>query len=130
SGFFFFKYTGKLWTGFAWIAGAFAAMGINYAAIANPDDPSRFSINFGYFLMAVTVLLPSILLLIKQRWQNVQWVLFALISFALALWFRIVDHEAWLPMGTHFLWHSFGALANFGMFMYAYLVVEAEEQAV
>ena len=38
----------------------------------------------------------------------------ALIVFAVAAWFRTIDLNApvsFLPMGTHWLWHIFGAIA-------------------
>ncbi len=31
-----------------------------------------------------------------------------------------VDTEAYLPMGTHFLWHTFGAVATSLIFLYIY----------
>ena len=42
--------------------------------------------------------------------------------FGLALFSRIIDLrlDLGLPMGTHWLWHTFGALACHQMFNYLY----------
>lgn len=130
SGFFFYQFTGKTWAGIIWLIGAFVALGINYWFAGDRDNPSSFSINLGYFLMALTVLLPTFMLLVKTKFSGGLWVLLALMSFGFALFFRIIDPESWLPMGTHFLWHVFGAIANLCMFMYVYEVVQQKEQAI
>ncbi|MEL7535411.1 MAG: hypothetical protein AAFN10_29250, partial [Bacteroidota bacterium] len=106
------------------------ALGSNYWFAGERDNPSSFSINLGYFLMALTVLLPTFMLLVKTKFSGGLWVLLALMSFGFALFFRIIDPESWLPMGTHFLWHVFGAIANLCMFMYVYEVVQRKEQAI
>lgn len=77
-------------------------------------------INVNYAIMGILVLLPTLLLLVKHRFFQWQWVMFALGGFALALFFRISDHWSMLPMGTHFLWHVFGALAGHFMFQFIY----------
>ena len=59
--------------------------------------------------------------LIYTHWKAVKWVRFAVLSFVFALTFRIVDKWEWLSFGTHFLWHTFGAVATFCMFNYIYL---------
>lgn len=75
----------------------------------------NYFVNVNYALMALLVLLPVILFLIKTRWKNGGWVAVALVAFVFALTFRIADKWAWLPVGTHFLWHIFGAVASFCM---------------
>lgn len=84
------------------------------------DNPSLF-INVNYAIMASFVLFSVVSYLIYTQWKAGKWVGFALLSFALALTFRIVDKLEWLSFGTHFLWHTFGAAATFCMFNYIYL---------
>ncbi len=70
--------------------------------------------NVEYALIATVVLAPLILHLIKRHWRGIRLVALAVGAFSIALAFRILDHEpimAWMPMGSHWLWHSFGGLA-------------------
>lgn len=78
-------------------------------------------ININYAMMAALVLLPVLAYLIHTKWADGKWVAYALIAFIVALTFRIADKWGWLNSGTHFLWHTFGAIASFCMFNYIYL---------
>jgi len=46
--------------------------------------------------------------------------------FSIAIFFRTIDNteisREFFPMGTHFLWHTFGALAVHAILSYVYLV--------
>lgn len=86
-------------------------------------------INVNYALLALIVLLPLLSYLIYTKWQAAKWVGFALLAFVLALTFRVVDRWAWLSIGTHFLWHSFGAIATYCMFQYIYLTQRSTQVA-
>lgn len=81
----------------------------------------HFFINVNYALLAAMVLLPVLSYLMYTKWKAGKWVGFAFLAFILALTFRIVDKWALLSFGTHFLWHSFGAIATYCMFNYIYL---------
>jgi len=85
------------------------------------NDPHLF-ININYALMALLVLLPVTAYLSHTNWQHGKWVGFALAAFIIALTFRITDQRVNFKFGTHFLWHTFGAVASFCMFNYIYLV--------
>ena len=78
-------------------------------------------VNVNYAMMAALVLLPVLGFLIKTKWKNGKWVGIALLSFIIALTFRIADKWEIVSFGTHFLWHTFGAIASFCMFNYIYL---------
>jgi hemolysin III len=82
---------------------------------------SHLFVNINYAIMAMLVLLPALNYLIYTKWKAGKWVGYALLAFVLALTFRIADKWEWLSVGTHFLWHSFGAIATFCMFNYIYL---------
>jgi len=79
-------------------------------------------ININYAVLAGLVLLPVLGYLITTRFKNGRWVAFALVAFILALTFRIADGWGWMEWGTHFLWHTFGAVAAFCMFQYIFLI--------
>lgn len=81
-------------------------------------------ININYAVMASVVLLPVVAFLVKTEFRNAKWVGFALLAFVAALTFRIADGWHWLSSGTHFLWHTFGAIAAFCMLQYVFLVNE------
>ena len=81
-------------------------------------------ININYAVLAGIVLLPVLGYLISTSFKSGKWVGFALLSFIFALMFRVSDKWGWLPqgIGTHFLWHTFGAIACFCMFKYIYQI--------
>lgn len=79
-------------------------------------------ININYGFLAAMVLFPVLAWLIKTKFRYGKWVGIALLAFIAALTFRVADPWHWLPWGTHFLWHTFGAIAAFCMFQYIYLV--------
>lgn len=78
------------------------------------------AININYAMMALLVLIPLLLFLIRHQFRNAVYVFTALLMFILALFFRIYDDAHWLPMGTHFLWHCFGAMACHLVFLFIY----------
>ena len=72
------------------------------------------SINASYFLSGTLFFLPILLLLIRNKWKGSGLAIACLCSFVVSLFFRQID--AWHPplfsIGTHFLWHLFGALGS------------------
>lgn len=83
-------------------------------------------ININYAILAAIVLFPVTGYLVTTKFANGKWVGFALVAFILALTFRVADGWGWLSTGTHFLWHTFGAIAAFCMFKYLYLINTAD----
>lgn len=94
------------------------------------DGTIQLYININYAILASLVLFPVLGYLIKTKFNNGMWVGFALIAFILALTFRIADGWQWLERGTHFLWHTFGAVAAFCMFQYLYLINKKETRYI
>ncbi len=99
---------------------AYIAFQVIFRKMMMMDNPQLF-ININYAMMASLVLLPVLANLIHTKWNYGRWVGIALGSFVIALTFRIADKWALLSIGTHFLWHVFGAIASFCMFNYIYL---------
>jgi hemolysin III len=81
----------------------------------------HLSITLNYLLLGISILLPLLFYLYLQKWRNLKLVLFSLISFCLALFFRLIDVYDILPFGTHFLWHTGGAFATWFIVKYIYL---------
>jgi hypothetical protein len=92
-----------------------------------PEHNGHLRANVNYAVLGLTVLIPTYLMLLKIKFQNWHIVAMAIASFCLALFFRVADHWAILPMGTHFLWHTFGAVAGNFMFLFMYRTKLMEE---
>jgi hypothetical protein len=94
------------------------------------NNTGHGNINMNYALMALTVLVPIFLFLRQKKFRNGYLIAAALCAFLSALLFRIVDYDKWLSMGTHFLWHLFGALACHLLFLFVYRSYSPEPEAV
>jgi predicted membrane-bound mannosyltransferase len=86
--------------------------------------PAHQAINLGYASLAALILTPLVFLLARTRFRHGLWVLAALGSFGVALFFRYAD--TWRPpllaVGTHWLWHLFGAVTTALLLEYLYRV--------
>lgn len=83
--------------------------------------PDEYRISFGYVITAITVLTPFIWYCYKTQWKNAQLILYGCLIFAVAVTFRTLDNTmVLLPMGTHWLWHTFGGIAVFYLLLYIY----------
>jgi hypothetical protein len=84
--------------------------------------PPHYGITLSYGSLAFLILVPTAVLLVRTRFRDAGLIGLALGSFGLALFFRFAD--AWrpplLPMGTHWLWHLFGAATTAAMMEYLY----------
>ena len=77
--------------------------------------------SIGYIATAIGILLPIILYFFTNKKEQWGYVLLAVLSFGFAISFRILDNFMYiLPMGTHWLWHTFGALSVFFLMNYIY----------
>jgi hypothetical protein len=67
-----------------------------------------------YLLLAIFILVPLVIQLIRTRFRHGRLIALALVCFGWALLFRFLDalRPPLLPMGTHWLWHSFGAITT------------------
>jgi hypothetical protein len=89
----------------------------------------QLSINLSYASLAVLVLTPIGLVLWRTRFRYGGWVAVGLISFAMAWVFRLTDQYSaeYLTTGTHWLWHTLGAVSTAAMIRYFY-AVEGEKK--
>ena len=83
------------------------------------DDSVQTSV--GYVGTALGLLLPVITYFLTTRSANWVYILLAFLSFGFAISFRVLDGFMYvIPMGTHWLWHSFGALSVFFLMSFIY----------
>ena len=114
----------------SWIPSTTAVLGLVALESLNWSFvPERLATNVSYSIMALTVLIPTFLILRKMAFQGWQNIVLAFVFFAMALFFRIVDKQGILPMGTHFLWHTFGAVATFFMFRFVWILEKRSKLA-
>ncbi len=81
-------------------------------------------VNLAYASLALVVILPLAVVLVRTRYRHVGWVVGALASFGIAWFCRLVDGGTYDPlqMGTHWLWHTFGAITTLAITEYFYLL--------
>ncbi len=77
-------------------------------------------VNISYASLAVVLLVPLVVALVRTRFRHGGLVLAALASFAIAWFMRLADNSGYgdLPMGTHWLWHVFGAITTVALMEY------------
>lgn len=90
---------------------------INFTAV-----PDWLNTSTSYGILALFILVPLSIALLKTKFLYGSYPAIALLAFMLALTFRLLDPHADDLIGfcTHFLWHSFGAVACHAMFMYLF----------
>jgi hypothetical protein len=123
--------TVRMWrrSGWLYVVGAVAVyLGTSYTLFQLvPLRNRHVAVNLNYAALAVMILLPMALALVKTRFRHGGWVAAALVSFVIAWFFRLVDLKmgAYLPMGSHWLWHTFGAVTT-ALLIEFYYRVEGE----
>lgn len=82
------------------------------------------AVNVSYASLAIVVIIPLAGMLIRTRFRHIGWVAAGLASFGIGWFFRLVDERIgpYLAMGSHWLWHTFGALATAFLIEYFYRV--------
>lgn len=109
-----------------------AALGINFltfflirGGIELLGLPAQHSISLGYLGQSLVILVPLYLFLQRTQFFGGRFVGLSLVSFGLAVFFRWADSwpQPLLPVGTHFLWHSFGCGAAAYLIMYWYKLI-------
>lgn len=76
--------------------------------------------NVNYALIVISAICPLGLYLQQTRFIFGKWVFISIGFFCIALFFRIADSWNLVHTGTHFLWHTFGAVATQAIFLYLY----------
>lgn len=117
--YFFVKVLPKWWYTIPIMVGLFALQGLVRMSL-----PVHASITIGYAMMGGMILLPLGWYLARTRFANGHYVLLALASFGIALFFRNADLQQppLLSMGTHWLWHLFGSFSCHLLLMFIWRV--------
>jgi hypothetical protein len=91
--------------------------------------PEHMAINLSYLITGIITGLPLIIILFKERFRGWITIVLTIGCFILALIFRQADplKISFLPMGTHFLWHSFSALGAYFILVYLYQLQSARK---
>jgi hypothetical protein len=118
----------RLWGGRGWwfvpgVALFYFAVNMFLFRVVKPRD-IQLGVNISYASLALVVLTPIVLVLLRTRFRYAGWVVAGVISFAIAWFFRLVDRDtgSYLPMGSHWLWHTFGAITTVLIIEYFYRV--------
>ena len=108
----------RLWhmAGWLYLGGAVVlnvGVGFLLMNLIRPRNP-QLAINLNYATIALAVVLPMVFVLVRLRFRHLGLVAASLISFGIAWFFRLVDQYigVYLPMGSHWLWHTFGAIST------------------
>jgi hypothetical protein len=121
----------RLWRrkGYLYIAAGVAGLvgfGGLLQILLTPAFPGllNLAVNASYAALALVLLAPLGVTLVRSRFRHAGLVLAALAAFAVAWFCRLVDGTLLsdLPMGTHWLWHLFGAITTGFVVEYFYRV--------
>ena len=84
-------------------------------------------IMMSYVMLAALILPPILLVLRKTSFRHGIWIAIASVSICIALVFRFLDpiSGSFLRSGTHWLWHTFGAITTHCLAIYLVKLPEA-----
>lgn len=107
----------RWWRALLVVPAVFALQRLNFLVFGR-----WMAINVSYSLLALVILIPAALVVFRTRRRRAGWLLAAVGCFVLAIVARAADQRSGdlLPMGTHWLWHVFGACAAFAVAEYLY----------
>lgn len=104
-----------------------AFVGLSFLSMAFLDGQDQISAS--YFVRGIMMFLPCFLFLLKTSFRHSAFFFSAVFCFVLALIFRFADEKvtiAFMPWGTHWLWHVSTAVG--GYFWGEYLIRNMEEE--
>jgi hypothetical protein len=102
---------------------AVTAMSLLNLFISVLQPARQVSIVLHYLTLAVLIVTPLVLVLIRTRGRHSQWIKLGLVCFGFAILFRYLDPVlSALPTGTHFLWHLGGAATTCCLIEYFYRI--------
>jgi hypothetical protein len=86
--------------------------------------PPHWAINLSYAMLAMLIVAPLSLVLIRTRGRHAGWVATAFVAFGIAWFCRLADawSDSLMPMGTHWLWHTFGAVTTAALTEYVFRI--------
>ena len=99
-------------------------IGVNFVIRLVPTANPNMAVNLSYASLAAILLAPLAVMLVRTKFRHAGWVVGSIASFGIAWFCRLIDNTPYstLPMGTHWLWHTFGALTTLAITEYFYLI--------
>jgi hypothetical protein len=99
-------------------------IGVNRLLFVSLDPGKTLAVNLSYASLALVILTPITLVLVRTKFRHGGWVVAGFVAFVIAWFLRLVDlRVGWmLPMGSHWLWHIFGCVATAFVIEYFYRV--------
>jgi hemolysin III len=84
--------------------------------------PPGVGINVGYAVLAIFLLYPIVVFSARTNFLKFRYILYAIVFFAIALFFRVADmwQNRTIDICTHWLWHIFGGLSSHLIIGYVY----------
>lgn len=84
---------------------------------------SNLGISLNYVGLTLPVLVPAIIFERQHHWKSGLWFIISILLVYIAVVFRILDGTDFVKhyfsgIGTHWLWHSFGAISSFFVLTY------------
>lgn len=115
--YFWIKVFKKWWCVFFIILISFA---IRFVLFGNV--PAHTAINISYAITGIITGLPLLIILFRTRFYKLNYVILTISFFILAILFRELDPYSisFLPMGSHFLWHTFTGIGAYYILAYLY----------
>ena len=91
--------------------------------LASISLPEVISVAVVFVVMAMAIMIPACIHCIRNHLKNLDLLIISSISFMIALVFRQIDANlvGISTIGTHFLWHIFGAISVFFVLKYLFL---------
>ncbi|CAN5618763.1 hypothetical protein BH23BAC1_BH23BAC1_04350 [soil metagenome] len=88
------------------------------------------ALNISYFITGVMIFVPGLMYLHKTQYKHSTKLVWTVVLFMLALFFRRFDFEGMvlMPMGTHWLWHISCAAGALMLGEYLYRVKDLEKE--
>jgi hemolysin III len=102
---------------------------LRYAAFQFLSERQQ-AINASYFITGCMMFIPAIMFLYQTRYAGARHLICAVLLFILALVFRMIDLKVdipFLPMGTHFLWHTACGVGIMFLSYYLVRIVDLEK---
>ena len=100
--------------------------------LASLTFPEKISVAVVFVVMALAMLIPAVVHCMRNHLKNLELLVISSLAFMIALIFREADANlvGIMPLGTHFLWHIFGAVSLFYLLKYLFITDKTKSKKV
>lgn len=118
--YFWSKVVKKWWLGLLIVMGFYLISSLTLTALNDIQKFKSVAPNIAYSFVGLMFFIPILILLKRNKYKFVRYIILTFLFLTLALLFRALDYPtpnpfSWLPQGTHFLWHVFSSFAVFSL---------------